>query len=415
MKMPQDIQKDFPSLHAMGTRAYLDSAASSLTPVSVIEAMNAYYKNFRANVHRGMYKTAGEATERYEAVRGIVAKFLNAAAPEEIVFTKGTTEALNLLASSLGRTFGPGDEVVLTEMEHHANLVPWQEAAKRHGFALKFIPLTSEYLLDMDAARALITSKTKAVSIVHASNVLGTITPAKELAALAHAVGAIFILDAAQSVPHMKVNVRDLDCDFLTFSAHKAYGPTGVGVLYGKKALLEKMEPAQYGGDMIREVKYEASTWNDAPMKFEAGTPNIAGVIGLGAAIGYLNAIGMDAIETHDCELTAYALEKFSAVSGLRLIGPRGADAKTDGRQFLRQARIGVISFEVAGAHPHDLATLLDREGVAVRGGHHCAMPLMNRLGLTGTCRASFGVYNGKEDVDTLVAAIVKAKKVLKL
>lgn len=387
----------------MGMRAYLDSAASSLTPVSVLEAMNDYYQNFRSNVHRGMYKTAGEATERYEAVRGIVAKFLNASAPEEIVFTKGTTEALNLLATSLGRTFGPGDEVVLTEMEHHANLVPWQEAAKRHGFVLKYIPITKAYRLDMDAARALITPKTKAVSIAHASNALGTVNPAKELAALAHAIGALFILDAAQSVPHMKVDVRDLDCDFLAFSGHKTYGPTGVGVLYGKKALLEKMEPAQYGGDMIREVKYEASTWNDAPMKFEAGTPNIAGVIGLGAAISYLETIGMDAVEAHDRDLTAYALEKLPAVPGVKIIGPEAGE------------RIGAISFEVAGAHPHDLATIFDREGVAVRGGHHCAMPLMGKLGVTGTCRASFGIYNGKEDVDALVEAIQAARATLKL
>ncbi|MFA5854466.1 MAG: cysteine desulfurase [Patescibacteria group bacterium] len=402
MQLPNVIQKDFPSLHVMDMRAFLDSAASSLTPVSVIEAMNDYYQNFRSNVHRGMYKTAGEATERYEAVRGTVANFLNAA-PEEIVFSKGTTESLNLLATSLGRTFGPGDEVVLTEMEHHANLVPWQEAAKRHGFVLKFIPITSEYRLDMEAARALITSKTKAVSIVHASNVLGAVNPAKELAALAHAVGAVLILDAAQSIPHMKIDVRDLDCDFLAFSAHKAYGPTGVGVLYGKKALLEKMEPAQYGGDMIREVKYEGSTWNDAPMKFEAGTPNIAGVIGLGAAIQYLEAIGMDIAEAHDLELTAYALEKLSAIPGVKIVGPTVGE------------RIGVISFEVSGAHPHDLATLFDREGVAVRGGHHCAMPLMGKLGLSGTCRASFGIYNGKEDVEALVVAIEKAKVTLKL
>lgn len=402
MQTPHDIRKDFPSLHAMGMRACLDSAASSLTPNAVIEAMGEYYAGYRANVHRGMYKTAGKATERYEAARGIVARFLNASAPEEIVLTGGTTASLNLLAASLGRTFGPGDEVVLTEMEHHANLVPWQEAAKRHGFALKFIPL-KEYRLDMGAARTLITPQTKAVAAVHASNVLGTVIPAKELAVLAHAVGAVFILDAAQSVPHLKVDVRDLECDFLAFSAHKAYGPTGAGVLYGKKALLEKLEPAQYGGDMIREVTYAASTWNDAPMKFEAGTPNIAGMIGLGAAMEYLETIGMEAIEAHDRELTAYALESLSAIPGVTIVGPDMGE------------RIGVISFQVAGAHPHDLATLLDREGVAVRGGHHCAMPLMDTLGVTGTCRASFGIYNGKEDVDLLCAAIEKAKAVLKL
>lgn len=403
MKMLHDVKKDFPSPSAVSTRVYLDSAASSLTSMHVIGTMVEYYHDYRANVHRGMYKTAEVATERYEAVRGIVAKFLNASLSEEIVFTSGTTASLNLLAASLGRTFGPGDEVVLTEMEHHANLVPWQEAAKRHGFVLKFIPLTKEHRLDMAAARAFITPKTKAVSVVHASNVLGTVNPAKELAALAHAVGAVLILDAAQSVPHMKVDVRDLDCDFLAFSAHKAYGPTGVGVLYGKKALLEKMEPAQYGGDMIREVTYEASTWNDAPMKFEAGTPNIAGVIGLGAAVEWMERVGIENIETRDRELTAYALEKLSAIPGVTIVGPTAGE------------RIGAISFTVEGAHPHDLATLLDREGVAVRGGHHCAMPLMGKLGIVGTCRASFGVYNSKEDVDTLGAAIEKAKVTLKL
>ena len=402
MKLPADILKDFPSLHAMGMRAYLDSAASSLTPVQVTEAMDDYYENFRANVHRGMYATSAKATERYEAVRGTVAKFLNASA-EEIVFTSGTTDALNLLATSLGRTFGPGDEVVLTEMEHHANLVPWQEAAKRYGFTLKFIPLTSDHTLDMDAARALITPKTKAVSLVHASNALGTVNPVKGLAALAHAVGAVMILDAAQSAAHLKLDVRDLDCDFLAFSAHKTYGPTGVGVLYGKKALFEKLEPARYGGDMIREVKLESSTWNESPWKFEAGTPNIAGVIGLGAALEYLMGIGMEAVEAHDQALTAYAMEKLSAIPGAKIVGPTAGE------------RIGAISFEVEGAHPHDLATLFDREGVAVRGGHHCAMPLMTKLGLAGTCRVSFGIYNEEKDVDALVDALAKAKATLKL
>jgi len=401
-KISADILKDFPSLHAMGMRAYLDAAASSLTPKPVLDAMDDYYANYRSNVHRGMYAVSAKATERYEAVRGVVAKFLNASA-EEIVFTSGTTDALNLLASSLGRAYGPGDEVVLTEMEHHANLVPWQEAAKRHGFALKFIPLTSAFTLDMDAARALITPKTKAVSVVHASNALGTVNPVKELAALAHAVGAVVVLDAAQSAAHRKLDVKDLDCDFLAFSAHKAYGPTGTGVLYGRKALLATLEPARYGGDMIREVSLASSTWNDAPWKFEAGTPNIAGVIGLGAALEYLMGIGMDAVEAHDAALTTYALEKLSAVPGVRIVGPAEGE------------RIGAISFTVDGAHPHDLATLLDREGVAVRGGHHCAMPLMSKLGIAGTTRASFGVYNDETDVDALIDALEKAKAVLKI
>jgi cysteine desulfurase/selenocysteine lyase len=400
--LPADILKDFPSLHAMGMRAYLDSAASSLTPKPVLDAMDDYYGNFRANVHRGMYATSAKATVRYESVRAIVGLFLNAHS-EEIVFTSGTTDAFNLLASSLGRTFGPGDEVVLTEMEHHANLVPWQEAAKRHGFVLKFIPLTSAFTLDMDAARSLITPKTKAVSVVHASNALGTVNPVKELATLAHAVGAVIILDAAQSAAHLKLDVRALDCDFLAFSAHKTCGPTGVGVLYGKKALLEKMEPVRYGGDMIREVTLESSTWNDAPWKFEAGTPNIAGVIGLGAALGYLMEIGMETVEAHDKALTAYALEKLSAIPGVKIVGPPAGE------------RIGAISFEVEGAHPHDLATLLDREGVAVRGGHHCAMPVMTKLGIAGTTRVSFGIYNEEKDVDALVDALAKAKATLKL
>lgn len=398
--LPADILKDFPSLHAMGMRAYLDAAASSLTPTPVLEAMDAYYRGYRANVHRGMYGTAGEATARYEAVRGIVAKFLHAEA-EEIVFTSGTTAGLNVLAVSLGRALNGGDEVVLTGMEHHANLVPWQEAAKRHGFALKFIPLKG-YALDMDAARATIGPKTKVVSVTHASNALGTVNPVKEIAALARAVGALTIVDAAQSVPHMPVDVRDLGCDFLAFSAHKALGPTGVGVLWGRRALLETMEPAQHGGDMIREVTLAASTWNDAPWKFEAGTPNVAGVIGLGAAIEYLMGIGMERVEAHDRALAAYALERLAAVPGLKIVGPTAGE------------RIAAISFEVAGAHPHDLATLLDREGVAVRGGHHCAMPLMRALGLSGTTRASFSVYNDEKDVDALVEAIGKAKATLK-
>ncbi len=402
-KLPADILKDFPSLHAMGMRAYLDSAASSLTPTPVLEAMDGYYKECRSNVHRGMYKTAGEATARYEAARGVVAGFLNASSPEEVVFTSGTTASLNLLAASLGRELKPGDEVVLTEMEHHADVVPWQEAAKRHGFTLKFIPLTEGFTLDMDAARALIGPKTRIVSVAHASNALGTVNPVKELASLAHAVGAKLIVDAAQSVPHMKVDVRTLDCDFLAFSAHKMLGPTGVGVLWGRKGLLEAMEPTQYGGDMIREVRPEASTWNDAPWKFEAGTPNVAGVIGLGAAVGYLQAIGMERIEAHDRALAAYAIGKLSEIPGLEIVGPKAGE------------RIGAISFTVEGAHPHDLATLLDREGVAVRGGHHCAMPLMARLGLSGTTRASFYLYNDESDADALIDAILKAKTVLKL
>ncbi len=404
-KFPADIPKDFPSLHSRGMRAYLDSAASSLTPLPVLEAMDAYYKECRANVHRGMYKTAGEATERYENARRTVAVFVNAEY-EEIVFTKGTTEALNGLAYVLGRNLKAGDEVVLSEMEHHANLVPWQQSAKRHGFILKFIPVKEDFTLDLDAARSMIGPKTKIVSLTHASNVLGTVNPVKELAALAHAVGALCVVDAAQTAPHRRLDVRDLDCDFLAFSGHKMLGPTGIGVLYGKKALLEKTDPFLYGGGMIREVALDHSTWNDLPWKFEAGTPNVAGAIGLGAAVEHLNAVGMENVEAHDRELTAYAIDKLSAIPGVRVIGPLGGQAPD---------RIGVLSFTIAGMHPHDLATLLDREGIAIRGGHHCAMPLMEKLKLAGTARVSFHVYNDEKDVDALVAAIEKAKRTLHL
>lgn len=402
MNLPADILKDFPSLHAMGTKAYLDSAASSLTPTQVVAAMDAYYLECRANVHRGMYRTSGEASERYEAARAKVARFFGAS-PEETVFTRGATESLNLLAYSLCAKLGPGDEVVLSVMEHHANLVPWQRLAQLRGFAVKHIPVKDDYTLDMEAARALIGPKTKIVSVVHASNVLGTVNPAKELAALAHAAGAVFILDAAQSAPHMRIDVKELGCDFLACSAHKMLGPTGIGALIGRKGLFEAMEPFQYGGDMIREVTLAGSTWNDVPWKFEAGTPNIAGAIGFGAAVDYLEKVGMDAIEAHERALTAYAIEKLSAIPGVRVIGPTAGE------------RVGAVAFEVAGMHPHDLVTLLDREGVSIRGGHHCAMPLHERFGLPSTGRASFHLYNDMADVDALADAVAKAKKTLQL
>jgi cysteine desulfurase/selenocysteine lyase len=400
--LPKDILKDFPSLHAMGTRAYLDSAASSLTPTPVLEAVDAYYRECRANVHRGMYRTSGEASERYEAARARIAEFFGADT-EEIVFTRGATDSLNMLASSLGEGLKAGDEIVVTEMEHHANLVPWQQAAARSGATLIAIPIKDDFTLDLDAARSIIGPKTKIVSVAHASNVLGTVNPAKELAALAHAAGAVFILDAAQSAPHLKIDVRDLDCDFLACSGHKMCGPTGIGILYGKKALLEKLPPCRFGGDMIREVTLESATWNDVPYKFEAGTPDISGAIGLGAAVAYLDAVGMEAIERHDRELAAYAIKRLSTIPGLRVIGPSSGP------------RVGAVSFDIPGMHPHDLATLLDREGVSVRGGHHCAMPLHQRLGLPSTGRASFYLYNDASDVDALFNALAKAKDTLKL
>ena len=400
--LPADILKDFPSLHAMGTRAYLDSAASSLTPTPVIDAMDAYYKECRANVHRGMYRTSGEASERYEQARAKVAKFLDAET-EEIVFTRGATESLNLLAYTLCQGLQPGDEIVTTEMEHHANLVPWQQLAAWRGAVLKFIPVKPDFTLDMDAARALIGPKTKIVTVVHASNVLGTVNPVKDIAALAHAAGALCVVDAAQSIGHRRVDVREIGCDFLAFSGHKMLGPTGIGVLYGRKALLEKLPPFQFGGDMIREVSLEKSTWNDVPWKFEAGTPNIAGAIGLGAAVDYIERVGLGAIEAHERALTAYAIAKIAAIPGVRVIGPSEGE------------RVGAVAFDIPGMHPHDLVTLLDREGVSVRGGHHCAMPLHEKLGLPGTGRASLHLYNEEKDVDLLAAALAKAKAVLEL
>jgi len=402
MKLPADILKDFPSLHAMGTKAYLDSAASSLTPTPVLEAMDAYYLECRANVHRGMYRTSGEASERYEQARAKIAKFLNAEI-EEIVFTRGATESLNLLAYTLCQDLKPGDEIVTTEMEHHANLVPWQQLAKWRGASMKFIPVKPDFTLDMDAARALIGPKTKIVTVVHASNVLGTVNPVKDIAALARAAGALCVVDAAQSIGHRRVDVREIGCDFLAFSGHKMLGPTGIGVLYGRKGRLEKLPPFQFGGDMIREVSLETSTWNDVPWKFEAGTPNVAGAIGLGAAVDYIERVGLDAIEAHERALTAYAIAKIAAIPGVRVIGPAEGE------------RVGAIAFDIPGMHPHDLVTLLDREGVAVRGGHHCAMPLHEKLGLPGTGRASLHLYNEEKDVDLLAAALAKAKAVLEL
>lgn len=400
------IRQDFPMYGKVAGKplVYLDSASSSQTPLQVLEAMENYYHNFRANVHRGMYKASETATERFEAVRRKVADLIHAQ-EGEIVFTRGTTESLNLLAYSLGKKLGPGDEVLVTSMEHHANLVPWQQLGLERGFALKNIPLRPDMTLDMDIAKKMITSKTKIVSVTHASNVLGTIVPVKELAALAHAHGATFIVDAAQAMGHLPINVETMDCDFLAFSGHKMLGPTGAGVLFGKKALLEKLDPWMFGGDMILEVFWEKSVWNEVPWKFEAGTPNIAGVIGLGAAVDYVKLTGIDRIEAHEQKLAAYALKKLGEVPGLKLYGPPAA-----------HERIGVVSFELDGIHPHDIATILDAEGVCVRGGHHCAMPLMRELGLmNGTTRASFSVYNDESDVDALVLGLHKARKIFQL
>ena len=400
------IRKDFPMLAKPGKKpfAYLDTASSSQTPVQVLEAQDAYYFNYRANVHRGMYGVSEKATEHFEAVRRKVADLIRAS-EDEIVFTRGTTESLNIVARGLAKTLGKGDEVVMTVMEHHANLVPWQQLAKERGFALRFIPITEDFLLDMAAAEKMIGPATKVVSVMHASNVLGTIVPVAELSRLARKVGATVVVDAAQAAGHIALDVKKLDCDFLAFSGHKMLGPTGTGVLYGRKALLEAMDPYAFGGDMIREVSFESSTWNEVPWKFEAGTPNIGGVIGLGAAVDYVRLTGIGRIAAHEHAMTAYAIEKLATITGVRIVGP-SASAE----------RVGAISFEVDGIHPHDVATILDAEGVCVRGGHHCAMPLLKTLGLmNGTTRASIGLYTTKEDIDMLAAAIEKARRIFRL
>jgi cysteine desulfurase/selenocysteine lyase len=378
---------------------YLDNAATSKTPEAVILAMDEYYRDYRANVHRGMYTSAERATDAFESARADVAKFIGGAA-NEVFFVKNATEGLNFLANSLTANLKPGDEIVISLMEHHANLVPWQMAARRHGLVLKFIPLAQDFCLDLVAAGNLIGPKTKIVAVTQASNVLGTVNDVRALADLAHAAGALMVVDGAQSVPHLPVSVGALDCDFLVFSAHKMWGPTGVGAVWGRAELLEKLEPWQYGGGMIIEVTTEQATWDEVPGRFEAGTPNIAGAIGFGAAVRELAKYGMSRFVEEEKALTTYALEKLAAVEGLMIIGPASSEN-----------RLGVFSFTLAGLHPHDIVTLLDREGVAVRGGHHCAMPLLTSLGLQAVTRASFYVGTSQADVDALVAGLGKVKK----
>lgn len=402
----EKIRQDFPLLQReLRGRpiVYLDNASTTQKPLSVIESMERYYSWYNANIHRGVYQLSEEATTAYEHVRQKIAEFIHAQY-EEIIFTRGTTESLNLLAYSLGKTLRPGDEIVLTQMEHHSNLVPWQQIARERGAVVKYITLDTEGCVDMISARTLITTKTKIVAAAHISNVLGTVTPLEKIMRLAHEVGAVVIVDGAQAVAHRPVDVKALDCDFYAFSGHKMYGPTGIGVLYGKKHLLEQLSPFLYGGDMIREVTFEQSTWNDLPWKFEAGTPNIAGVIGLGVAVQYLEEAGLENIHSYETELMHYALACLGGVSGVTVYGPSP-----------RQERGCVISFNVDGIHSHDLAALLDREGIAARGGHHCAMPLMKLLNITGSARISLGVYNTKEEIDHLIKAIEKAKKVFRL
>lgn len=401
------IRADFPILNELVNGkpvVFLDSAASSQKPEAVIRAMDESYRHAYANVHRGVYAFSEAATAQYDEARAKIARFIRAPAPENIVFTRNATEALNLIAYSYGRTFlKEGDEVIITELEHHANFVPWLQLAKERGVVLRFIPITPDGLLDWGKLDEWLSPRTKLVSFAQVSNVLGTITDPRPIIAKAHAAGAKVIIDGSQSVPHMPVDVQALDCDFLAFSGHKMLGPTGIGVLYAKLDLLEAMPPFLFGGDMISYVGFDGARWADVPVKFEAGTPAFVEAIGLGAAVDYLTALGMDDVRAHEKEITAYALERLSEVPGLNLIGP--ADAEVRG---------GVATFTLNGIHPHDLASLLDLEGVAIRAGHHCAQPLHQKLGVNATARASFYVYTELREIDALIEAIYKAKAKLK-
>ncbi|MCK1994323.1 cysteine desulfurase [Peribacillus muralis] len=401
---PYEIRKLFPILDQEVNGqplVYLDSAATSQKPAVVIEAMEQYYRGYNSNVHRGVHTLGTKATDAYEGAREKVRKFINASSTEEIIFTRGTTTSLNTVARSYGGAHvKEGDEIVISYMEHHSNIIPWQQLAKEKGAVLKYIPLQEDGTISLDDVRATITDATKIVSIMQVSNVLGVINPVKEIAKIAHEHDAVMVVDGAQSSPHLKVDVRDLDCDFFAFSGHKMVGPTGIGVLYGKKNLLEKMEPIEFGGEMIDFVGLQESTWKELPWKFEGGTPIIAGAIGLGAAIDFLEEIGLDHIERHEHKLASYAIEKMSAVEGLTIYGPK------DGEK-----RAGVVTFNINDVHPHDVATVLDADGIAVRAGHHCAQPLMKWLDVSSTARASFYLYNTEEDIDKLVSGLVKTKE----
>ncbi|AJA22238.1 TPA: cysteine desulfurase SufS [Bacillus thuringiensis] len=396
-----EIRKQFPILDQKvnGKQlVYFDSAATSQKPIQVIETLERYYKEYNSNVHRGVHTLGTKATDAYEGAREKVRKFINAKSMEEIIFTRGTTTALNTVAASYGlENVKEGDEIVISYMEHHSNIIPWQQVAKKTGATLKYLPLQPDGTISIEDARQTITPNTKIVSIMYVSNVLGTINPVKEIGAIAHENGAIMVVDGAQSTPHMKVDVQDLNCDFYALSAHKMCGPTGIGVLYGKKELLNNMEPIEFGGEMIDFVDLQESTWKELPWKFEAGTPIIGNAIGLGAAIDFLEEIGLDNIEKHEHELAQYALERLSEVDGVIIYGPKH--------------RAGLVTFNIEDVHPHDVATVLDVEGIAVRAGHHCAQPLMKWLKASSTARASFYLYNTKEEIDTFVDSLIKTKE----
>ena len=393
----ETIKKDFPIFNNSDL-VYLDNAATTHKPQSVLNAVDRLYTEANANVHRALYSLGSESTERFENSRTKVADFINSNSAKEIIFTSGTTESINLLARSLGNTLNPGDEILISEMEHHSNIVPWQLTAERTGTTLNYIPVTETGELDLSEPDHYFKPNTKIVSITHISNVLGTINPVKKLAEMAHDMGALFIVDGAQGVPHLQVNVQDLGCDFYAFSGHKMLGPTGIGALWGKTELLNEMDPFMGGGEMIETVTMESSTWNEIPYKFEAGTPNFAQAVGLGAAVDYLKTIGMSTIAEHEKTLTAYALNKINQIEGIRIHG--SADE-----------RAGVISFNVDGIHPHDLAQFLNEDNIAIRVGHHCAQPLLSTLGETATARLSFYIYNDESDVDKFYNSLTNIRK----
>lgn len=397
------IRADFPVLDQMVNDEpliYLDNAATTQKPQAVLDVLNHYYLHDNANVHRGVHTLAERATAEFEAARKKVQQFIHANSNKEIIFTKGTTDSLNIIAQSYGEFIQAGDEIVISKMEHHANLIPWQQLAKRKQAVLRYIPLTADGHLDVQAAKTIINEKTAIVALAQVSNVLGTVNPVKEMAQLAHQHQAIMVVDGAQAVAHMPVDVQELDCDFYCFSGHKMCGPTGIGVLYGKQALLEKMEPVAFGGEMIDFVDLYESTWTELPWKFEAGTPNIAGAIGLGAAIDYLENIGMQTIHEYEQAIVAELLPKLQQIEGLTIYGPQNP-----------AEHAAVIAFNLDHLHPHDVASALDMQGIAVRAGHHCAQPLIKELGCFATARASFYFYNTKEEADQLVAAILATKE----
>ena len=391
----EKIRGDFPIFQNNPDLIFLDNASTTQKPQAVIDTLTYYYENYNSNIHRGIYQIAEKATAAYEKTRDKVAVFIGTEDRQSIVFTRGTTESINLVASSWGQNLKPGDEVLITEMEHHSNIIPWQLICEKTGASLKYIPISEDGMLDLSNPQKYFREKTKIVCVIHQSNVFGTINPIAEIVKMAHVVGALVLIDGAQSVPHHKVNVSQLGCDFFAFSGHKMMGPTGVGVLYTKPALLEEMNPFMGGGEMIREVSMEKSTWNDIPWKFEAGTPNIAQVIGMGAAIDYINEIGLQSIADYEKKLLGYGQEKLQKIPGLTIYGT----SKNKG---------AVISFNITNIHPHDVAHILDTSGIAIRAGHHCAQPIMKRLSVPATNRASFYLYNTFEEIDSLIEGLTK-------